>query len=100
MPPAPSLVADSLNATMLSLEWSGRGQSNNDTMFGVQWRYEEIPGSRWIFCCNHSMLPGTTRKIENLTPYTKYRVILIGISIYLMHVHNLIDFLLFDKTEN
>jgi hypothetical protein len=75
VPPAPSLVAESLNATSLSLEWSGRGQGNNDTLFGVQWRYEEIPGSRWIFCCNHTIVQGTTRKIDNLTPYTKYRVI-------------------------
>ncbi|XP_059481438.1 proto-oncogene tyrosine-protein kinase ROS isoform X2 [Neocloeon triangulifer] len=70
-PSTPALVADSLDSTSLSLEWNGVGEA--DTLYGIQWKYEEVPSSRWTYCCNQTMLPGTTRKIDNLVPYTKYR---------------------------
>ncbi|XP_065345977.1 proto-oncogene tyrosine-protein kinase ROS isoform X2 [Cloeon dipterum] len=70
-PSTPALVADSLDSTSLSLEWNGVGQT--DTLYGIQWKYEEVPSSRWTYCCNQTMLPGTSRTIDNLVPYTKYR---------------------------
>lgn len=79
-PSAPALVADSLTATSLSLEWSvpqrfyklarGAIKKNNSTL--VQWRYEE--GGDWKFCKNQSIGDNSTIKVESLMPYTKYRV--------------------------
>nr|CAD7427324.1 unnamed protein product [Timema monikensis] len=69
-PPAPALVADTLTATSLSLEWEGQRFSNMSYL--VQWRYEEWAGA-WQYCCNQSWGPHSTVLVENLQPYTKYR---------------------------
>lgn len=80
-PPAPALLADSLTATSLSLEWEipprlsefmkrGRNVLRN---YLVQWRYEET-GNDWKYCRNQSMEDNSTIHVENLQPYTKYRV--------------------------
>ena len=39
-PPAPALVADTLTATSLSLEWEGTRYANISYL--VQWRYEDL----------------------------------------------------------
>lgn len=39
----------------------------------VQWRYEES-GNDWKYCRNQSMEDNSTIRVENLQPYTKYRV--------------------------
>ncbi|XP_069689840.1 proto-oncogene tyrosine-protein kinase ROS isoform X2 [Periplaneta americana] len=69
-PPAPALVADTLTATSLSLEWEGSRFSNISYL--VQWRYEELAGA-WQYCRNQSWGPHSTVLVENLQPYTKYR---------------------------
>lgn len=70
-----------MTATSLSLEWEIPKQledlsrnSPNITNYLVQWRYEEI-GNDWKFCRNTSMGLNSTIRVENLQPYTKYRVI-------------------------
>ncbi|XP_021913370.1 proto-oncogene tyrosine-protein kinase ROS isoform X3 [Zootermopsis nevadensis] len=69
-PSAPALVADTLTATSLSLEWEGSRFSNISYL--VQWRYEELAGA-WQYCRNQSWGPHSTVLVENLQPYTKYR---------------------------
>ncbi|PSN29529.1 hypothetical protein C0J52_27875 [Blattella germanica] len=69
-PPAPALVADSLTATSLSLEWEGSRFSNISYL--VEWRYEELAGT-WQYCRNQSWGPHSIVVVENLQPYTKYR---------------------------
>ncbi|XP_055642898.1 proto-oncogene tyrosine-protein kinase ROS isoform X2 [Toxorhynchites rutilus septentrionalis] len=79
-PPAPALVADSLTATSLSLEWEvperlvqlSRHKSHGPRSYLVQWRYEEVAGD-WKFCRNQSMGDNSTIRVDNLQPYTKYR---------------------------
>lgn len=81
VPPAPALVADSLTATSLSLEWEipekfaqlTRGKLHSPQSYLVQWRYEEVVGD-WKFCRNQSMGDNSTVRVDNLLPYTKYRV--------------------------
>lgn len=80
-PSAPALVADSLTATSLSLEWEipprlikfTKGKSYITKSYLVQWRYEEVVGD-WKFCRNQSMGDNSTVRVDNLQPYTKYRV--------------------------
>lgn len=80
-PPAPALVADTLTATSLSLEWEipkklaqiTKGFLEPPQNYLVQYRYEESPGD-WKFCTNHIMEDNTTIRVEHLQPYTKYRV--------------------------
>lgn len=80
-PPAPALVADSLTATSLSLEWKipdrlvqlSRHKDHAPRSYLVQWRYEEVAGD-WKFCRNQSMGDNSTIRVDNLQPYTKYRV--------------------------
>uniref|UniRef100_A0A1B0DB76 Fibronectin type-III domain-containing protein n=1 Tax=Phlebotomus papatasi TaxID=29031 RepID=A0A1B0DB76_PHLPP len=80
VPPAPALVADSLTATSLSLEWEipekfaqlTRGKLHSPQSYLVQWRYEEVVGD-WKFCRNQSMGDNSTVRVDNLLPYTKYR---------------------------
>lgn len=80
-PPAPALLADSLTATSLSLEWQiparlaefTKGRSHITRNYLVQWRYEES-GNDWKYCRNQSMGDNSTIHVENLQPYTKYRV--------------------------
>lgn len=70
--PAPALVADTLTATSLRLEWEDPQHLNASRL--VQWRPEE--GSpAWHYCRNQTWGPSGTVLIENLTPYTKYRVL-------------------------
>ncbi|XP_054270502.1 proto-oncogene tyrosine-protein kinase ROS isoform X2 [Macrosteles quadrilineatus] len=68
--PPPALVADSLTATSLSLEWDGPRLPNISYL--VQWRYEEIADT-WQYCRNQSWGPHATVRVDNLQPYTKYR---------------------------
>lgn len=78
--PAPALVADSLTATSLSLEWQippklvefTRNWSHI-TSYLVQWRYEEL-GHDWKYCRNQSIYGNSTIKINDLQPFTKYSV--------------------------
>ncbi|XP_039452249.1 proto-oncogene tyrosine-protein kinase ROS isoform X4 [Culex pipiens pallens] len=79
-PPAPALVADSLTATSLSLEWEvpkwlvqfSHYKNHSPQSYLVQWRYEEVAGD-WKFCRNQSMGDNSTIRVDNLQPYTKYR---------------------------
>lgn len=71
VPAPPALVADTLTATSLSLEWDGPRFANISYL--VQWRYEEIADT-WQYCRNLSWGPHSTVLVENLQPYTKYRV--------------------------
>lgn len=71
-PPAPALVADSLTSTSLSLEWEGQRHSNLSYL--VQWHYEEISGA-WQYCRNQTWGENSIVHVDNLQPYTKYRVI-------------------------
>lgn len=80
-PPAPALLADSLTSTSLSLEWEipdhlssiMKRRKNVLRNYLVQWRYEES-GNDWKYYRNQSMEDSTTIHVENLQPYTKYRV--------------------------
>lgn len=84
-PSAPALVADSLTATSLSLEWEipvqltklMKQRPHVTQNFLVQWRYEEI-GNDWKFCRNQSMGADSLIHVKNLQPFTKYRVSVIG----------------------
>ncbi|XP_072751260.1 proto-oncogene tyrosine-protein kinase ROS isoform X2 [Anoplolepis gracilipes] len=72
-PQAPALVADSLTATSLSLEWkSGIDKRISGISYLVQWRYEEL-AETWQYCRNQSWGEGDQILVENLQPYTKYR---------------------------
>ncbi|KAL0113614.1 hypothetical protein PUN28_012637 [Cardiocondyla obscurior] len=73
-PPAPALVADSLTATSLSLEWKGVDidKRAGGISYLVQWRYEEL-AETWQYCRNQSWGEGDQILVENLQPYTKYR---------------------------
>lgn len=70
-PNAPALVADSLTATSLSLFWEAPNLGNINYL--VQWRYEELPGT-WQYYSNTSHSNRSIIYVENLQPYTKYRV--------------------------
>lgn len=80
-PSAPALVADSLTATSLALEWENpdaflrlsRGRVDPLESYLVQFRFEENVGD-WKFCSNKSIGHNSTIVVENLNPYTKYRV--------------------------
>ncbi|XP_053678090.1 proto-oncogene tyrosine-protein kinase ROS [Anopheles nili] len=79
-PHAPALVADSLTATALALEWEvperlarlARYRNRGPRSYLVQWRYEEVAGD-WKYCRNQSMGDSSTVRVDNLQPYTKYR---------------------------
>lgn len=70
-PSAPALVADSLTATSLSLTWDGPVLGNISYL--MQWRYEELPGT-WQYYSNTSHSDRSIIQVNNLRPYTKYRV--------------------------
>ncbi|XP_017879766.1 proto-oncogene tyrosine-protein kinase ROS isoform X2 [Ceratina calcarata] len=74
VPPAPALVADSLTATSLRLEWKGidTERRGGDISYLVQWRYEEL-AETWQYCRNQSWGADDQILVENLQPYTKYR---------------------------
>ncbi|XP_034935442.1 proto-oncogene tyrosine-protein kinase ROS isoform X2 [Chelonus insularis] len=74
VPPAPALVADSLTATSLRLEWKGIDIKRRATgiSYLVQWRYEEL-AETWQYCRNQSWGEDDQILVENLQPYTKYR---------------------------
>jgi hypothetical protein len=77
-PPAPALVADSLNATSLKLEWNFPEAKRVGLTYHVQWKYEELTAT-WHFCRNATWnQDDTVVLIENLQPYTKYRVLDLG----------------------
>lgn len=75
IPPAPALVADSLTATSLRLEWKGIDieRRGGGISYLVQWRYEEL-AETWQYCRNQSWGEDDQILVENLQPYTKYRV--------------------------
>ncbi|XP_077261634.1 receptor protein-tyrosine kinase sevenless isoform X2 [Temnothorax americanus] len=70
-PPAPALVADSLTATSLSLEWKSVNRRAGISYL-VQWRYEEL-AETWQYCRKQSWDEGDQILVKNLQPYTKYR---------------------------
>ncbi|XP_015429752.1 PREDICTED: proto-oncogene tyrosine-protein kinase ROS [Dufourea novaeangliae] len=74
VPPAPALVADSLTATSLRLEWKGIDveRRGGGISYLVQWRYEEL-AETWQYCRNQSWGEDDQILVENLQPYTKYR---------------------------
>ncbi|XP_044740104.1 proto-oncogene tyrosine-protein kinase ROS [Chrysoperla carnea] len=74
--PAPALVADTLKATSLSLEWSWNLHpvtQQSHIKYLVQWRYEELAAA-WQYCRNQTWSSKhDTVFVDNLQPYTKYR---------------------------
>lgn len=92
-PAPPVLVAGTLSARALSLEWeaperlraltaaaaaaatsSSRSQPVTTRSYLVQWRYEET-GDEWTFCQNHTLSADNgTVHVKDLQPYQKYRV--------------------------
>ncbi|CAD1471670.1 unnamed protein product, partial [Heterotrigona itama] len=74
IPPAPALVADSLTATSLRLEWKGIDieRRGGGLSYLVQWKYEEL-AETWQYCRNQSWAENDQILVENLQPYTKYR---------------------------
>lgn len=75
-PSAPALVADSLTATSLSLEWSVPqkfSQLARTKNYLVQC-YEGFEDD-WKSCRNQTIDDNSTVRVDNLQPYTKYRVI-------------------------
>jgi hypothetical protein len=78
-PPTPALQADTLTATSLSLDWSTEAsalsiEQHEPPLYRVKWRYEDMPGANWQYFRNHSWSTETSAKLENLQPFTKYRV--------------------------
>ncbi|XP_020283790.1 proto-oncogene tyrosine-protein kinase ROS isoform X2 [Pseudomyrmex gracilis] len=72
-PPAPALVADSLTATSLKLEWKGIDTHNlAGISYLMQWKYEEV-SETWQCCRNQSWSENDQILIEDLHPYTNYR---------------------------
>lgn len=72
-PPAPALVADSLTATSLKLEWDYGGARYAGVRYLVQWRFEELSAA-WHYYRNQTFDIEDTILVDNLQPYTKYRV--------------------------
>lgn len=86
-PPAPALVADSLTATSLKLEWHFPEAKKAGLRYLIQWKYEEIAAT-WQFCRNQTWGRQDTVFVENLQPYTKYRVsVLFNKPIYSEHYY-------------
>lgn len=75
-PPAPALLADSLNATFLKLEWSFPQALEERLNCHVQWKYEEMPmGNSWHYCKKATWnKESKVFYVDGLEPYTKYRV--------------------------
>lgn len=74
-PPPPALVADSLTATSLKLEWNFPEAEQAGLSYLLQWRYEELAmEAAWQFCRNQTWITGNTVFVNGLQPYTKYRV--------------------------
>lgn len=77
VPPAPALLADSLNATFLKLEWNFPQAVEVGLNSHVQWKYEEIfgGGNSWQYCQNAVWdKESNVFYVDGLEPYTKYRV--------------------------
>ncbi|XP_074032211.1 receptor protein-tyrosine kinase sevenless isoform X2 [Leptinotarsa decemlineata] len=73
VPPPPALLADSLNADSLKLEWNFPKAKMSGLSCHVQWRYEEF-STTWQYCRNASWnQENTVFYIYDLQPYTKYR---------------------------
>lgn len=72
-PPAPALVADSRNATSVKLEWNFPEAKREGLSLHVQWKQEELSAA-WHYCRNASWESDKVVLVENLKPYTKYRV--------------------------
>ncbi|KAF7989871.1 hypothetical protein HCN44_008545 [Aphidius gifuensis] len=73
--PAPALVADSLTATSLRLEWKGIDIKHRPigVQYLVQWQYEEHADD-WQYCRNQSWDENDQMIfVDNLQPYKKYR---------------------------
>ena len=82
-PMAPALIPDSLTSTSLSLEWSvpskfselAKGnlfkKTKNETYF-VQC-YEDYEDD-WKLCGKQTIYENSTIRLENIHPYTKYKV--------------------------
>lgn len=76
-PTAPALLADSLNATFLKLEWNFPQAVEIGLNSHVQWKYEEVftTGNSWQYCQNAVWDKETNVfYVDGLEPYTKYRV--------------------------
>lgn len=82
--PPPALIPDSLTSTSLSLEWSvplkfselAKGslfkKTKNEKYF-VQC-FEDYEDDFWKKCGNQTIYENSTIYMENLQPYTKYKV--------------------------
>lgn len=76
-PPAPALLADSLNATSLKLEWDFPEARDAGLNCHVQWKYEELMTmtNTWQYCRNAIWdVKNNVFYVDGLQPYTKYRV--------------------------
>lgn len=71
-PTAPALVADSLSPTSLWLEWNFPDAENLGLNMSLQWKYEH--STDWQYYKNENATIQSTIFVENLQPYTKYRV--------------------------
>ncbi|KAJ8921659.1 hypothetical protein NQ315_010568, partial [Exocentrus adspersus] len=87
LPPAPALLADSLTATSLMLEWHFQAAHKVGLNCHVQWRYEELSAS-WQYCRNVTWdQENNIFLVEGLQPYTKYRFRIALILGYHRHHH-------------
>ncbi|KAI4491041.1 hypothetical protein M0802_010458 [Mischocyttarus mexicanus] len=86
VPAAPALVADSLTATSLRLEWKDIkiDRRISGISYLVQWRYEELVET-WQYCRNQTWGEDDQILVENLQPYTKYRF---RVAMILKSTHN------------
>lgn len=73
-PPPPVLVADSLTPTSLQLEWNYEKANLAGLKYLVQWKYEKVSPS-WQFYKKQTWAPNDTIfALDDLQPFTKYRV--------------------------
>ncbi|XP_060523893.1 proto-oncogene tyrosine-protein kinase ROS isoform X2 [Cylas formicarius] len=73
IPPAPALLAGSLESTSLKLEWKFPEAVKVGLNCHVQWRYEELAAT-WQYCRNVTWNADNSNFfVQGLQPYTKYR---------------------------
>lgn len=74
LPIAPALVADSLSSTSLWLEWNFPNFIKLGLNVSLQWKYEHSNEWQYYNNNNNTWTNQNTIFVENLKPYTKYKV--------------------------